>query len=252
MTPTDHLEASSISSMSIPTPLSRGLYRACVPIMLVWGLIAAGCSSGEYTTDFGTSLGEYRTAAEFSRLHATATPLAGGAVSVQVPRFFDSQLDGTEMPRRAVPPFLHDYPGFQIAFEKQFIVAGASLPAVLTVGVVPSNERKWGDIESAILEQVRADESFPEAEWNKQLHTTPEGKKWQVLDLNGMQIFERNVAGNSEQKRSEGTCEIWVSVEPKQAFCTVLAWRIPDELARQVPLAELAPLTVRTVIEVAQ
>jgi len=238
--------------MSIPTPLSRGFQPACLPLMLVLGLVMAGCSSGEYTTDFGKSLGEYRTAAEFSRLHAAATPLAGGAVSVQVPRFFDSQLDGKEDPRRAVPPFLKEYPGFELAFEKQFVVAGASLPVVLTVGVVPTNERQREDIESAILEQVRADESFPEAEWNKQLHTTPEGKKWQVLCLSGMQMFDRKVAGNPETKRSEGTCEIWVSAEPKQAFCTVLTWRIPNELVKQVPLAELAPLTVRTVVEAAQ
>jgi hypothetical protein len=74
-----------------------------------------------------------------------------------------------------------------------------------------------------------------------------------VLSLNGQQEFESTVAGNPDYKKWAGRCEIWVSADPKQEACTVLALRVPDDVANQlqVPVSEMIELVARTVEPVA-
>ena len=68
-----------------------------------------------------------------------------------------------------------------------------------------------------------------------------------MLTLEGDQPFELVDSGNPVEKRLPGVSEIWVSAEPKQKSCVVLAWRVPAEVAAGIPLASLAPLTARPV-----
>jgi hypothetical protein len=76
---------------------------------------------------------------------------------------------------------------------------------------------------------------------------------WDVLSLSGQQEFESTVAGNPDYKKWPGRCEIWVSADPKQEACTVLALRVPDDVANQlqVPVPEMIELVARTVEPVA-
>ncbi|MGI9178836.1 MAG: hypothetical protein ACR2IT_13390, partial [Pirellulales bacterium] len=57
------------------------------------------------------------------------------------------------------------------------------------------------------------------------------------------------VGGVPEYKKWAGACEIWVSADPKQEFCTVLALRVPDDIAAQLelPSEQLAELVASTV-----
>ena len=61
--------------------------------------------------------------------------------------------------------------------------------------------------------------------------------------------FESIVADTPEYKKWPGLCEIWVSADPKQDHCTVLALRVPDEIADTLPVQpeQLIELVARTV-----
>lgn len=221
----------------------------------------AGCSSSAYDKDLAERVAAYRTAAEFSPLNADPAPLAGGRVLIRVPRLFREEIEKPEQPDqipverkpqidRATPPFVRDFPGFARAYEVQLDVPGAKMPAVLTVGVVPSAERSREDVEGRLLEQVREVKAFAGASWQKGREITDvkgATRKWDVLTLKGPQAFDR-IAANKVQSKSEvGTCEIWVSADAGQEFCTVLCWRFPDQCAPAVKLDELAPLVARAV-----
>ena len=105
-----------------------------------------------------------------------------------------------------------------------------------------------------ILEQVRKEESFGAAQWTKtreETDFTGAAKRWDVLELKGPQDFLCEVGGKKEReakKEIPAVCEIWVSAEPRQDVCTILVWRVPDQAADKFPLAELAPLTARTLV----
>ena len=231
---------------------------------LLFGLLAfygvSGCSSGGYDKDYAASRTKYETAAEFAKLHSRATPLADGRVLVRVPKVFTKQLDGKEDPNHSTPPFLKECPGFAVAFELLLdapAIPNAKLPAVLSLGAVDVTVRTREDIETDILKQVLDDEdkSFAKAEWTHRDVTDLEGElhKWNVLTLNGPQLFRFLVVSDPTEKRLDGRCEIWVSADPQQAFCTLLIWRLPAEVAAQLPIAELAALSARAVeIEAAE
>ena len=115
---------------------------------------------------------------------------------------------------------------------------------------MPAAERRREDVKQVILEQVRRDESFRKAAWGKPRQVedvTGQPRTWDVLTLEGEQPFELIDTGSPVEKRRPGVTEIWVSADPKQKACVVLAWRVPDEVAAAVSLATLAPLTARTV-----
>jgi hypothetical protein len=209
-----------------------------------------GCSSSGYDKDLATRIDAYRSAAEFSALYVEPTPLAGGRVLVRAPRLFKGQFEDPKKEGRATPPFLRDYPGFQGAFEAQLDESDVNWPVVLTVGVVPSAERSRDDIEADVLRQARAEDSFRGASWQKGRELPDVAgvtRKWDVLTLKGGQLFDRIIAKNTESKRSDGTSQIWVSADPGQEFCTVLAWRVPEDVAAAVKLDDLAPLVARTI-----
>jgi hypothetical protein len=240
------------AAVTICNPVTTGTSSMSGRTMLLLSSAVAslvGCSSSGYDKDLAARIDAYRSAAEFSALNTEPTPLAGGRVLVRAPRLFTAQFDDPEKEDRATPPFLRDYPGFQRAFEAQLDVPNAKLPAVLTVGIVPSAERSRDDIEADVLRQVRGEESFRGASWQKGRELPDVAgvtRKWDVLTLKGGQLFDRIIAENTESKRSDGTSQIWVSADPGQEFCTVLAWRVPEEVATAVKLDDLAPLVART------
>jgi len=212
-------------------------------------LVAGGCSSGGYDTDYAASVGKHRMDAAFQRLHPEAKDVAGGRVLLRVPKVFTDE-DAKGEKAWAKPPFLADFPGYRTAFGAQIEAGGAKLPVSLSVGVMNDDQFAPEDTKRAILNAVRKEPAFAKAAWTAPDGiVVPEGQTpWAVLDLDGPQPFERIVAGNPEQKSTEGTTQIWVAAHPAQKVSAVLVWRMPVELAGQVPLDELAGLVARTVV----
>jgi len=211
-------------------------------------LAAAGCSSGRYDTDYAASVARHGLDAALQRLHAEAKDVAAGRVLMRVPKLFTEE-DARGEKSWAKPPFLADFPGFRTAFGTQLEAAGAKLPVSLSVGVMNDEQFAPEETKRAILNAVRKEPAFAKAAWaTPEGIETPEGQApWAVLALDGPQPFERVVAGNPEQKSTDGTTRIWVAAHAAHKVATVLVWRMPAELAGQVPLDELAGLVARTV-----
>jgi len=215
---------------------------------VVCGLLA-GCSSAAYEKDYARRLQDYRAAAEFAPLRTDASVIAGRA-ELRVPVVLTTQLDGSEDSKRATPPFLREFPGFATAFEKVVDVPEGRLPIVLTIGVCPTEERRKEDVAEAILKQVRRDEEFGKAAWQKGREVSDAAgaaRKWDVLEAVGPQLFQLERAGVVAEKRLPGRTEIWMSADPGQKATVVLAWRVPDAAAATLPLPAIAPLMARTV-----
>lgn len=224
----------------------------------VIGLVfqVAGCASRPYEQDYQQRVADFRGQAVFATLATDPTEFANGRLKLRLPSILGlpQEDDGTKI--RARPPFVRDFPGYAAAYEKLLTANNAQLPVVLTVGIVPAVERRHGDVERSIVEQVRRDEAFPKVDWERGKAVEPVAGGpaiWDVLSLNGQQEFESTVAGNPDYKKWPGRCEIWVSADPKQEACTVLALRVPDDVANQlqVPVPEMIELVARTVEPVA-
>lgn len=215
-----------------------------------------GCASRTYEQDYQQRVADFRGQAVFATLATDPTEFANGRLKLRLPSILGlpQEDDGTKI--RARPPFVLDFPGYAAAYEKLLTANNVQLPVVLTVGVVPAAERRHGDVERLIVEQVRRDEAFPKVDWERGKAVEPVAGGpaiWDVLSLSGQQEFESTVAGNPDYKKWAGRCEIWVSADPKQEACTVLALRVPDDVANQlqVPVSEMIELVARTVEPVA-
>ena len=209
-----------------------------------------GCSSSAYDAAYMKRVAEHRVAGEFAALRTTATAVADGRAALRLPTVLANQLDGSETPARSVPPFLRDFPGFAGAYEAQVNAADGRFPIVLTVGVVPTAERPKEKVAEVILGQVRADEEFVKAAWRKGQSLGDESAalgKWDVLELEGPQPFQVTKADVTVEKRLPGTTAIWLSAEPGQKACVILAWRVPADVREKLPLPAMAKLTARTV-----
>lgn len=212
----------------------------------------SGCTTRPYEQDYQQRLQDFRGAAVFAPLAKDPTEFADGRVAIRLPSVLEppKEDDGTE--GRARPPFVQEFPGFVGAYEKMLMTTNTQLPVVLTIGAVPVAERRFSEVEAAILEQVRRDEAFPKVDWERGRSVEPVAGGpaiWDVLSLTGQQEFESTLAANVERKRGPGRCEIWVSADPKQEVCTVLALRAPDDVADQLPVTvtEMIELAARTV-----
>jgi hypothetical protein len=228
-----------------PAPWSR-LHSGLLAVVC-----GVGCSSGRYDADYAQRLVAYHADAAFAGLNRQATTLPGTRLGLRLPRQLFTPVSD-EQADRLTPPFLRQFPGHVATYDAMLEANGGRLPASLTIGVVPRAERQVGDVEKAILEQVRADESFPKVAFRKGVTIQPVAggpATWHVLSLRGEQLFGSEGADNQEPKRRPGACEIWISADPKQEFCTVLAVRVPDDVAGivAVPPAALAELVARTV-----
>lgn len=223
----------------------------CLAAALAIASGAGGCSSGRYDAELAGRLEEYRFASAFAALNPEATWLPGTRVGMRLPRQLLTPV-APEQVARLVPPFVADFPVRVATYEALLESNARRSPASLTVGVVPRGERQAADVEKAILDQVRADGSFGQVSFRKGVTVAPVAggpSAWHVLSLRGEQLFESLVADNPESKRRPGICEIWVSAEPRQDMCVVLAIRVPEDVAGMLdqPPAVLAELVARSV-----
>ena len=247
-------------SQPVTSPRSVGGHRLYWAGLLSSSLLLGGCFSRGYETGYSAAVEKYRTASEYARLQPQPVALSGDMVKLRYPRFFTTQIDPEkDNGETALPSFLRDLPGVKVAFETLVDVNNTKMPVVLTLGVVLAGEKSREEIEADILQQVRKEESFGAAQWTKtreETDFTGAVKRWDVLELKGPQEFLCEIAGKKERepkKEIPAVCEIWVSAEPRQDVCTILVWRVPDQVADKFPLGELAPLTARTlVVEAAQ
>ncbi len=219
-------------------------------VLLAILVTMAGCSVGSYDKDYEARLRGFRGDAEFSTLAQPAESFAEH-VRMRVPGGLSipQANDGTNL--RAKPPFLRDFPGYIAAYERMAVAGTTKLPEVLTVGVEPTARRRVADVEAMILEQVRREDSFTKAEWERGREVAPTAGGpaiWDVLSLDGDQVFEIEEGSNLVDKRLPGIGEIWVSADPKQEHAIVLAYRVPQELAEKldVPPKQLVELMART------
>ncbi len=236
------------------------MFRSIHLLAAVGMLAAAGCLSGSYDEGFKTSLERYRGDSEFQRLHKEPKDVADGRLTLRVPKRLKEE--GKPPPEGRLC-FLKDFPGFCITYnteikktetktetketETKEEVAEAQRPAVLSVGVVLDNESAVEDVKKRILDQVRKEKDFAKESWVAAPEAATAGPAWSVLKLSGQQPFSASNAGISEIKNHEGETQIWVASDPDKKVSAVLEWRVPKELAAEVPLAELAGLVARTV-----
>ena len=220
-----------------------------VAVLVVCGMVC-GCSSAEYDAAYTKRLADYQAAGELAPLRGEPVTLADGRLTLRLPAILASQLDGTEDPKRATPPFLADVPGFVAAYEGMADAADARYPLVVTVGFVPAGEKRKDEVAEAILRQVRKDEEFGKAAWQKgrELVDVAGGSRtWDVLELRGPQPFVAEKAGIMTTSRITGTTEVWLSADPGQKAAVVLVFRVPEDCAAKLPLPALSTLTARTV-----
>jgi len=214
------------------------------------GLLAAsGCFAGSYEKDYSERVTLYRQESEFQRLHKEPKKLRGGRLLLRVPKLLDKEdSDGKE--DWSKPPILReDFPGTRIGYRWLRDLNNEKLPATLTVWAVTDEELSLDGIKTLIRDAVRQEPAFSTVDWQQVEPQADSDRKpaWSILKLEGQQPFERIIANNPEEKSSEGETQIWVSSTPESKVSAVLVWRVPQELAAEVLLNELAPLVSRTV-----
>ncbi|MFM7205533.1 MAG: hypothetical protein ACKO4T_02530 [Planctomycetaceae bacterium] len=215
----------------------------------VW---SAGCASRPYEDDYVKRVQAFRGDAVFAALKSAPDEFLNGRVRMQLPRQFGPPKAGDEAEAkvRARPPFLAAVPGFQTAVEVMLQKPQNTFwPAVLAVGVEPAAARPPGDVKGAILQLVKMLD--PAAAWTPKT-VEPRGggpAAWDVISLRRDQPFSVQVGNEYVDKNAPGICDIWVSSDPKQEFCTVLVLRLPEEVADmlEVPSDQLMELVARTV-----
>lgn len=213
-------------------------------------LLLAGCSSGSYDRDYAARVEQYRADSEFAALSAEPTVLADGRVAMRLPVAFTPLDAEAAFPK---PPFIGDFPGFAAAYEVKLKKKdGNEIRPVLTIGFVPTAERRHTEVEQRIQEQARNEIRLDKAEWQRGRPLQPKANGpavWDLLTLGGEQDFETAVNGALLPLTAPATCEIGVSADPKQEFVTVIALRVPTEVADQLslPPQQLVELMARAV-----
>jgi hypothetical protein len=214
--------------------------------------VVLGCTSAKYDADHAKAVAEFRTRAEFSRLQESPADLAEGRVRLHPPKELPDLLseiaadprfpageDGEVRkvpPRRLRPPFLEGFAGWAAAYEGVH-GSNAKLPASLSINLVPVAEMNEAKIQLDLLE------------WQSREVTDRAGatRKWWLLEAHGPASIDRFVKpGQSIEETLESSVAVWLSDERGQEFCTVLAWRVPDEIKESVKLDVLAPLVARS------
>lgn len=239
--------------------------RQALPVLLAC-LVVFGCSSARYDADYSRAVAEFRTRAEFSQLRDSPVELLEGLFKLHPPKQLPDQLsesgpdprfpageDGKETKvtaRRLRPPFLEGFPGWAAACEGVH-GSNATLPASLSISLVPSAELNEKEIESELLARLKKDEAFEAAklEWQSRevIDRAGEKRTWRVLEAVGPQRIDRFAGrSNSIEESVETAVAIWLSTERGQEFRPLLVWRVPEEIKETVKLAVLAPLVARS------
>jgi hypothetical protein len=216
-------------------------------VMLSCLLALAGCLAGSYNDAHSKSLTRYREAVELQRLHREPKVLAGGRLRVQVPKLFTAEIADK-------PPLLDDLPGFCVTLQELLAAGGGGekMPVTLSVWAPADEAGGLEDVKKRISDKIKAlkDPAFTAAAWGTVDIPQAKPSSWAVMTAQGQQPFERLAAGEKgvrETKSTEGTTKVWLGADPDSKVCTVLMWRVPQELAAAVSLDDLAALVARTV-----
>jgi hypothetical protein len=124
-------------------------------------------------------------------------------------------------------------------------------PVVVTAAV-PVARRRPDDLKREIGEWIGADKAFTLGKWERRKVTpTKDGPaEWDVISLNGPQLFEAVDATNELGDRNlDGTGELWVSASVDRDYCVLICVRMPNDVAGQFRTspAQLAELMARRV-----
>jgi len=209
-------------------------------------LAGAGCLSGSYDAAHTQSLSRYRDSSDFQRLHPDPKPLADGRLRLRVPKIFTAELNEK-------PPILDDVPGYCVTAQAMLDAGdGAKMPASLSIWAPVDDASGLEDVKKRILTKVQAqkDPGFANPSWASVDEPRGGPSSWAVMTLQGQQPFDRFAAGpqgEKETKSTEGATRIWLAADATNKVCAVLMWRVPRELAGQVPLDDLTSLVARTV-----
>jgi hypothetical protein len=234
------------SSFCVEKSVEKRMLRQVVCCGFVL-LAASGCLSGSYDEDFERSVQRYRQDGEFQQLHREPKSLAGNRLLIRVPKLFKSEDETGE--KRSKPPFVSDFPGFCVAYEVLIAADGKEFPAGLSVGVPIDQESGLEELKKKILAQVQKEPAFAKAAWTavNDLPPADGSVAWSVLKLEGQQPFECINNAVTEPLNTQGETQIWLASDPNTKVAAVLAWRVPQEIATNFPLNELAGLVARTV-----
>lgn len=212
------------------------------------GLIAAaGCLSGQYDNDFVASLDRHRQEAAFQQLVPAAQEIGGGRLTIRPPRALLDQDDACAKPW-AKPPFLAALPGFAVAYG---LPTGQEpkVHATLSVAVPTDKDGGLEDLKKTILQQVQTVPAFAKAKpaWESAEALPAGGPPWSVLTLKGPQPFVHLKDDKPTTASLAGETQIWLAADTTTKTAAVLVWRVPQEAAASLPVAELAPLVARKV-----
>jgi len=228
--------------MSRVSVLARTVVVATVAVV--------GCSTGDYEKAYVERLAAYRRDAEFVAFNRDPTTIGETGLKVRLPREFSraASAEGTKTTPR--PIFIRGVPGLGVAYEADTKVDGQPLPAVVAIGFQP--EVRSSQVEETILKQVAADPAVAAAKpaWQKRELDDPgaEFGTWSVLQFKADGLCKLVPTDDATKAKAyPGRAEIWVSAAARQAGVVTLAWLVPEPAAAQLPVANLASLTARTV-----
>jgi len=235
--------------------------------LIVAVVLLSGCGKAGYEKDYAARLVEYRKQGALAPLDSQVSTFAGARLAMRLPKGF-APVPGADAaaaddptapkldPSRSRPTFLQSFPGFVAAYERPADAAGKRLQESLAIWLVPAADRKATEIEKDVLEWARREESLADAfkgpapTWQDAAVEPAAGGPgaWRRLELRGGQVMECDQNGLIEVRPVPGACDIWVSAQPDQEFCTVLAWRSIDNVTPGgTAVSALAGLVPRTV-----
>lgn len=221
----------------------------CLAVAAVMSALAAGCSASRYDADYTARIATFRADAEFADLDDAPRELADGRVLVRLPLKFEVAADESRVPSLL---FLRGLPEASVFNASLFGPNNQERKPVIVTAAVPVTRRRPDDLKREIAGWIGDDGAFKIGKWERRTVTpTKNGPaEWDVLGLNGQQLFEAADGTNELGDRTlEGTGELWVSAAADRDYCVLVCVRIPNDVAGQLrtTAAELASLMARRV-----
>jgi len=229
-------------------------FLLAIPCLLL--CLCVGCGTGEYQKRLAQNLGKSQKASKFNQLYGLQK-LAGTSVSIRMPLLFTksplvegAMVDGKPVDARRVKPGLVELPGLKLTYEGAIRDAeGGELPYYCYVGTTQVN----GDQAKNIRGEIHGDLSQnPQYEsltnWVDFQGETSEGRKvsWEKLRfVSDQDFYYRDKNGQERFVPMPGMLEVYLHEEA--GFLTVLAWRMPVAIERNVGVAELAAMVAGSV-----
>jgi hypothetical protein len=218
-------------------------------LAVVVSVASAGCSASRYDADYASRIAAFRADAEFAELEDAPRELAEGRVLVRLPMKFAAAADESRMPSLL---FLRGLPEATVFNASLYGPNNWERRPVVVTAAVPVARRRPDDLKREIGEWIGADKAFTLGKWERRKVTpTKDGPaEWDVISLNGPQLFEAVDATNELGDRNlDGTGELWVSTAADRDYCVLICVRMPNDVAgqfRNTP-AQLAELMARRV-----